>query len=700
MEYTARMNENALVSRAAAAGSCVLLKNVENTLPFTGKDGAPVRLAVFGIGQIFTPTGPNTVTPWRRVNLLDALCASEEVTVDGLLAHKYRAWAVEHPDGSELPLGSLSMEEFAENNDAAVIVLARDAAQSLPRLTPFEQDMLKKVNASFSRTALVLAVPGYLELTQEARACGAILFLGLAGQEAGTAACDILTGRVCPSGKLAFSWPERFDAFAAANAQPDNFCGYRYFDTFGGEILYPFGYGLGYGKAELGAISVGLDGCDITVSVAVENTGEVYPVQEVIQVYCSLPSSGAGEPAWILSCYQKTRPLSPGETQTVQLRFPVTELSRFRAQASAFVLEEGYYDIRVGTSSRATCLAGSIRLSRSAVVQAVTPCALQAPALSARQEAVQLFTYPGEGDEREAAHRRAIRLSDRNLPRRSRKKGRPFTGCRADGEAHTLLDVKEGRCNAFTFVASLDDHSLRRLVCDFGFCPSPVPGALGASCELPRYGLAPMTIAAGVGGLSLQRDIEQEDDTVRHQYATGFPAPGTLACSFDPALILSVGRAIGREMQEFGVSFCLCPGSALLRTPTAPDAAQCWSEDPVVSGLCARSLAEGIERFGAAVLCAGAPSSDAAPALDAFRELDGLSFEIAAGCHSACLLPNSSLYGEPLGEDSALVRSLILDWKYSGMFLSDGERYVHEPDRTTLERSALRIVRVMARLAR
>ena len=44
MEYTARMNEHALVSRAAAAGSCVLLKNVENTLPFAGTKDEPGRV--------------------------------------------------------------------------------------------------------------------------------------------------------------------------------------------------------------------------------------------------------------------------------------------------------------------------------------------------------------------------------------------------------------------------------------------------------------------------------------------------------------------------------------------------------------------------------------------------------------------------------------------------------------------------------
>ena len=113
MEYTARMNEHALVSRAAAAGSCVLLKNVENTLPFAGTKDEPVRVAVFGIGQIFTPTGLTGMEPWRKIGILDGLTAEPTVKPDVLLAHKYRAWALEHPDGSELPLGSLSMEEFA-----------------------------------------------------------------------------------------------------------------------------------------------------------------------------------------------------------------------------------------------------------------------------------------------------------------------------------------------------------------------------------------------------------------------------------------------------------------------------------------------------------------------------------------------------------------------------------------------------------
>ena len=696
MDITLRMSDHALTARAAAAAGIVLLKNTAGTLPLLpAEDGAPLPVAVFGIRQLLTPAYDRAMTPWRAIGVLDGLMASDAVRPDGLLARKYRTWAMEHPDGSELPLTNVDFGALRHDCAAAVVVIGRTPEQDHTRLTSEETAMLMRVTSVFDRTILVLAAPGYIELNEAALACGAIVFLGLAGQEAGYALADVLTGRVCPSGKLSFSWSEKLESFGLAAQQLDSFLGYRYFDTFGGELLFPFGYGLGYGKAEFSSVSVGLDGCDVTVSATVENTGETYPVQEVVQVYCSRPDSGKTGPAWFLDTFQKTQVLAPGEQQTLHLRFPVTELAIFREKASAYVLEEGYYDIRVGSSSRATCLAGSIRLTRSAVVQAVTPCAFPDAELPARKEPVHLYTYPGEAEELETARRRAIRLSDRNLPRRSRKKGRPFTGCRGDDARHTLDEVKSGACSAFTFVAGMDDTSLRKLVCDFGFCPSDVPGALGASAELPRYGLGPMTIASGVCGLALKKDLEQDDGTVRHQYTTGFPAPGMLACSFDPDLIFSVGKAIGREMQEYGVAFCLAPGCALQRTPFDAVSQESWSEDPVLTGLCALFFCKGVQTHGAAILRTGTLPRSLDIRLSSLRDIYALPFEIAARACKAALLPDSIVNGEALGEDCDLIRSLIIDWKFSGMFLSDGERYTQEPDRVTLERSALRIVRVL-----
>lgn len=695
MEYTARMNEHALVSRAAAAGSCVLLKNVANTLPFAGTLDAPVRVAVFGIGQIFTPTGLSGMDPWRRVGILDGLSAERTVAQDTLLAHNTAPGARASRRARGCPLET-SAEEFASSNDAAVVVLARPGRRTMTRSSPIlSRTCSKRSRALFPASCWSLPRGATWELTQEARSCGAIVLLGLAGQEAGYALADVLTGKVCPSGKLSFSWPRSWNRSDLPRSSWTVSSATAILTPSAASFFSRLADGLGYGKAEFSSVSVGLDGCEVTVSATVENTGETYPVQEVVQVYCSRPDSGKTGPAWFLDTFQKTQVLAPGEQQTLHLRFPVTELAIFREKASAYVLEEGYYDIRVGNSSRGTCLAGSIRLTRSAVVQAVTPCAFPDAELPARKEPVHLYTYPGEAEELETARRRAIRLSDRNLPRRSRKKGRPFTGCRGDDARHTLDEVKSGACSAFTFVAGMDDTSLRKIVCDFGFCPSDVPGALGASAELPRYGLQPMTIASGVCGLALKKDLEQDDGTVRHQYTTGFPAPGMLACSFDPDLIFSVGKAIGREMQEYGVAFCLAPGCALQRTPFDAVSQESWSEDPVLTGLCALFFCKGVQTHGAAILRTGTLPRSLDIRLSSLRDIYALPFEIAASACKAALLPDSIVNGEALGEDCDLIRSLIIDWKFSGMFLSDGERYTQEPDRVTLERSALRIMRVL-----
>ena len=694
MEATPRMNENARLARTAAAGAMVLLKNVGNTLPFLSAGENKLRLAIFGIGQIFTPVCSAAMKPWRKVNILDGLCASEDVRPDPLLAHKYRAWAVEHEDGAEMPLGSLSMEELAAENDAALVVIARQAEDASVQLTETEKKMLASVNAAFRRTVLVLATPGWMELTDEALSCSAIVYMGIAGQEAGSALADILTAKELPSGHLAQTWVlSQKDAQRQAEVC-DGFVGYRYYDTFGLEVRYPFGFGLTYGSYAFGAIGVGLDGCDVTVSAEVTNTGETYPVSVPVQVYVSHPDSMEHQPVYLLDSFSRTKLLAPGESQTLQLRFPVTELSVFHESARAFVLEEGYYDIRVGDNCRNTYLAGSIRVPRTVVVQAVSHAPMGQEPRRSRKDAVS-FTYPGEEEQRAAARKYAIRLSDRNLPRRSQKKGKPFEGCRSDGKPHTLSDVKRGWCNAFTFVAGLDDDSLRRLIDSFGFCEPSVPGALGASAKMDAYGIPALQLAGGSEGLYLTPEITDEDGKlVRRQNCTAFPSAALLACSMDPALIQSVGAAVGREMREYGIDLWLAPGAELRTEPNPSGFAQ-WSEDPVLTGVCARMLASGVKPYGAAVLRAAALPGQNAPSQEAFRDVYGLSFEIASGEYRACLLPSVSVAGEPLGENSPLIRALLLDWRYTGMFLADGERYVSEPTRAELERSALRIVKLL-----
>ena len=99
MKASARMQKNAAVSRSLAAESMVLLKNTLSTLPLTGTPEAPVKLALFGVGQIYTVkggTGSGNVNNLKTISLLEAFTAAPELRPDAGLARKYRAWALAH----------------------------------------------------------------------------------------------------------------------------------------------------------------------------------------------------------------------------------------------------------------------------------------------------------------------------------------------------------------------------------------------------------------------------------------------------------------------------------------------------------------------------------------------------------------------------------------------------------------------------
>ena len=694
MDITLRMSDHALTARAAAAAGIVLLQNKNRTLPLLPQeDGAPLPVAVFGVKQLQTPAFDKTMTPWRSIGVLDGLAASETVRPDALLARKYRTWAVEHPEGSEMLLTNLDFGALRHDCAAAVVVIGRTPERYSLQLTDEETAMLTRVTSVFDRTVLVLAAPGFIELNEAALSCGAIVFLGLAGQEAGGALADVLTAKVMPSGHLSFSWPERAEAFADACAAADQFTGYRYFDSFGVPVRYPFGHGLSYGTVAFGSVSAGLDGCDVTVSAELVNTGEEFAASELVQVYVTRPEGDLTRPVSFLNCFRKSRLLAPGESQTITLRFPITELSVYRESAHAFVLDAGYYDIRIGTSSRACYLAGSIRLTRSAVVQAAEPLTMPAAQERRRPEAI-CFQFPEDLAEIEQAHKHAIRFSDRDLPRRSRRRGREFTGCRPDGEHHTLADVRAGRCSVFHLVAGMDTENLEKLVCGFGEEASAVPGALGASAAIERYGIPALQLAGGAQGLRLLREIPDEEtgETVRRQNMTVFPAPALLACSFDPDVIRAVGRAVGLEMAEFGVQLWLGPDTNVMRAPQKKGCAEQWSEDPVVCGTMTAALAAGAWPYGAVVLHAGRLPENAAVSQAALREVYGRPFELAAGVCRAARLPETSISGRTLTENSPLLRAWLLDCGYGGMLWGDE---TPGSDRIGLEKAAIRILKWM-----
>ncbi len=692
MEFTPRMKEHRLVAEAAAAGSMVLLKNVCHTLPLCPAGSEKLPVAVFGMGQLETVCCCGEFGTYAKVSVLDGLCASETVVPDGLLTHKYRSWQLKNP-GKDFPWRELSMEELAENNAAAIVVLSRTEEAYDTILANEEKDMIAAVAAAFDRVVLVLNTPGYMEIAPVADLCGAIVLMGIAGQEAGTALEQLLTGKALFRGKLNQSWPRRRADIALSNQTADIYCGYRYYDTFGTDLLYDFGHGLTYGAAELTAVSVAVDNSDLVITAEVTNTGETWPVSQVVQVYVSAPQGTMPHPKYRFHGFVRTPVLDPGESKIVTVTIPVGDLASYSEDASGFILQAGFYDVRVGFSARSTVIAGALKVIRDAVVRPVLP--MEMPGTENRAVMPMSFTYSGEAEEQAMARSRAIRLSAWNIPKTAVRKSKKPQLCRPAEEPVRLEDVKNGTATLHELVGGMEDHDLRDLVLNFGFCPTSVAGALGGSADLrEKYGIPPMTVAAGADGLLLTSDLKnEEDEVVGHQYCTAFPAASILGCCWDMELISAVGNAIGREMKEFGVDLWLAPGADVIRSPGQRHVSRCWSEDPTMAGLYTLRLARAVGRYGAAVLRTVSMEHKSETTRRAFLDVYAAGFMRAASEAKAVLLPTQWLNGEPAGEDTAQSRMLVEQWKFSGMFLADDERFIREPDRLQLEQAALKILR-------
>lgn len=760
MEASARITKNAALSRSLAAESMVLLRNVRNTLPLLGSEEEPVSLAVFGVGQIYTVkggTGSGNVNNLKTVSLLEGLTATDSLQVDGLLARKYRTWGLSHenlcvegfmePKGYYNPEMVLTDEEvrsFAAVNDAAIMVLTRVAGEGADMraepgmiyLTEDEKHLMDQITGCFEKTILLLNTAGYIELGAYATRFSAVLFMGLPGQDAGAVA-DVLTGKVMPSGHLTDTWPVCYTQFPTAgdysekhfngnvnttmgqtqeqinvSYADDIFVGYRYFDTFNQDVLYPFGYGLGYGKTEITAYSMAVTGDQVTVTATVENTGNVYAARQVVQVYVSCPEGRLEQPLQKLCAFGKTKLLLPGESETLTLEFYLKDVASFDEQRYSFVLEKGYYDVRLGTDSRSTMVAGSVYLPTDVTTLVLSDRLGHVPedfkVLSAR--GVQRYSYPEEAEELAFARAHAVRVSAREFRTVQQKYSGPVRPLRRGQTDLRLKDVYDGNCSLREFVASMDASDLCKLVCGIGmdlsgmpesmqqdpdFHPPfdgmlgsggmKVPGAAGETADLwDKYGIPPVSLADGPAGIRISQKVKDENgEVLRQQLCTAFPVGSLLACSWDEQLLETMGQAVAREMVEYGVDIWLAPGMNIHRNPLCGRNFEYFSEDPMLTGVCAAAITRGVQKSGVGVTIkhfAGnnqetlrANSNDIV-SQRALREIYLRGFEIAVKqAQPYCVMTSyNDINGMPSANNYDLCTAVLRDeWGFRGLVMTD-----------------------------
>jgi Beta-glucosidase-related glycosidases len=390
------LEKNASITRMAAAESMVLLKN-ENGLPIAGGK----HIALFGNTSYELNsggTGSGDVNKAYKVSLKQGLVNAGYI-LNEKLTGSYESYLKEEnarrpkprffilpPPIPEKKHEMELLSQVAEESDLAIFSLGRNAGEGQDRkvendftLSEDEKTMLKEISEAFHKKGkkliVVLNIGGVIETDSWRNEADAILLAWQPGLEGGNSMADLISGKQNPSGKLATSFPLKYDDVPSAKNFPGRvldpnapgnpmmgkpseviyedgiYVGYRYYQSFHLKTAYPFGYGLSYTTFKYSNLSLssGSFKDKLLVSVTVTNTGKTAG-KEVVELYLSAPAGKINKPEEELKAFAKTRLLNPGESQTVQLVLIASSLASFDTSLTRWVADAGTYRVKLGAS--------------------------------------------------------------------------------------------------------------------------------------------------------------------------------------------------------------------------------------------------------------------------------------------------------------------------------------------------------------
>lgn len=370
----------------AAAEAIVLLKNQNNLLPL---DFSSIKsLAVIGDNATRKHSNgglSSEIKAVYEVTPLEALRAKWGDKVDIRFAQGYEKLStfVEGSNNGQSS-GTFSSKtqesdallkeavEVARTSDVALLVCGLNHdydTESFDRLNmdiPYGQvKLIQEVVKANPRTIVVMIAGSPLNMAAVDICSPAIVWAWFNGMEGGNALVDVLSGKVNPSGKMPFTTPVSLDQSPAhalgnfpgrdlkVNYEEDILVGYRWFDTKGLPVVYPFGYGLSYTTFDYSNLNTDKETYDqadtIQATFTLTNTGDREGA-EVAQLYVSDPVCSVMRPVKELKGFKKVF-LKPGESRRITLDIPVSSLAFYSEAQSQFVVEPGEFILQLGASA-------------------------------------------------------------------------------------------------------------------------------------------------------------------------------------------------------------------------------------------------------------------------------------------------------------------------------------------------------------
>ncbi len=203
----------------------------------------------------------------------------------------------------------------------------------------------------------------------------------LSGQAGASAMLDVITGKYNPSGKLNETYPIEYEDTPNYRFYPGKertseyregpYVGYRYYETAGQEVLYPFGYGLSYTTFTYSDFNVSKKGATFRL----KNSGKVDGA-EVCQLYIGTRSNQIFRPIRELKGFKKVF-LKAGEEKEVFLPFDDKAFRYYHIHTKQWEIEGGTYTVEIGINSKEIVLQSTIDIegtkAKSPYVKEILP---------------------------------------------------------------------------------------------------------------------------------------------------------------------------------------------------------------------------------------------------------------------------------------------------------------------------------------
>lgn len=753
----AELKELAAKTREVDVEGTVLLKNDNQVLPLEGK-----KVSIFGRAQINTFwTGYGSggyVQSSYKTNVLDEMKKKKNITVNEDLAKIYTDWVKKNPgyegnvwrtaphSNPEMEITDAQVSDAKKKSDVAVVVIGRRWGEGVDLkmgqedgsyfLTTKEKNMLKKVNSQFDDIVLVLNTASVMDMEWIAKNTynniDAIVLSWLGGMEAGSSIADVLVGEGIPSGKLPVTIMDSLDNEPTNNNygggpkdsnyknkyntyEEDIYLGYRYTETFGDEhVLYPFGYGLGYTSFETKVNSVtvqkgkSVKEDKIEVNVTVTNTGKKYAGKEVVQVYYEAPQGKLGKPSRALAAYAKTENLQPGASQSISLTFPVSTMASYddagkTKYKSAYILEEGTYNIYVGNSVKAEKAPNY----DGYVVDSLTLVEQLEEALAPTVQFDRVV--PKKSGNKLVVSKEKVPKATRNYDNRITKHVNSLKEYKKTSGKKQLIDVYKGNISLEDFVAQLSNDDLARLCrgdknMNSGKGLSGNAGVFGGSNDSleKTYGVPPVSACDGPSGIRWSGK------------ASVIPSAIILGSTWNDQLVEDICELLGKECiattgnNNKSVDVLLAPGMNVIRNPRCGRDYEYFSEDPLLTGRLASAYVSGLQKTGTpadvkhfaayqqGMVGSGVTAVDSRASERALREIYLKAFEIAIKESNPYTVmdSNGKINGEQAHHSFDLNTHILRDeWGWEGMVMTDWgpPSASYNGNRGTLKNNAYRV---------